>query len=263
MTAHVWMRSAVLGCTILVIGTGCATKKHVRGVVAPLEGRIGQVEKQSADHTSTIGDLERGVSKVDEKAMDADRKAVAAGQQATQAGEQATRAGEQATRAGQRADEAHGIAEKNTARVGEVERSVANLDNYQLVTSHNALFNLNRSELSKDELAKLDEFGAKVAGMKRYIVEVQGYTDRSGNSAHNLELSRRRAQAVVRNLTVKHQVPLRRVQLLGVGSEAPTADNKTRAGRKQNRRVEIKVYSISDEKADSRTSETRSDSESN
>ena len=59
-----------------------------------------------------------------------------------------------------------------------------------------------------------------------------------------LDLSRRRAEAVVRYLTVEHDVPLRKIHDVGVGSEFPDADNKTRAARKENRRVDIKVYAL-------------------
>ena len=78
--------------------------------------------------------------------------------------------------------------------------------------------------------------------MKHYIVEVQGFTDSIGATAANIELSRRRAAAVVRYLIVDCKIPLYRVNTLGYGKANPAADNKTRDGRKQNRRVEVKLY---------------------
>ena len=65
-----------------------------------------------------------------------------------------------------------------------------------------------------------------------------------GNAGYNQELSQRRAMTVARYLSAEHEIPLRRIQMLGIGSEKPVADNKTREGRMQNRRVEVKVYTL-------------------
>lgn len=226
---------AVLGVAgFLLVGTGCATKKHVRQVVAPVEARVGGVEKKTADHASAIGEIENNVSRVDERAMDADRKAVAAGQSAD-------RANQAATQAGSRADAAHQLAESSRARLGEV---VENIDNYKMVGSESILFNLNKYNLTKEAQAQLDQSVEKIRNSKNYVLEIQGFTDKTGSAQHNLSLSQRRADAVVRYLTVKHQVPLRKINVLGVGEEDTTADNTTREGRKQARRVEIKVFSL-------------------
>ena len=99
---------------------------------------------------------------------------------------------------------------------------------------------MNRSDLSKDEQAKLDQALQQIQTAKNYVIEVAGDTDRSGNKAANVELAPRRAEAVVRYLGVQHDVPLRKIYTVGVGSDFPDADNKTRAARKENRRVDIK-----------------------
>jgi outer membrane protein OmpA-like peptidoglycan-associated protein len=104
------------------------------------------------------------------------------------------------------------------------------------------LFNLNQSELTSDAKAQLDAAVTKLSSMKHYVVEVQGFTDSTGDVATNLELSRRRAAAVVRYLTLDKKIPLYRVNTIGYGEESPAADNKTRDGRKQNRRVEVRFY---------------------
>ena len=58
----------------------------------------------------------------------------------------------------------------------------------------------------------------------------------------NLALSERRAKEVLLHLTAKHDIPLHRIQLIGLGSEKPAAANETLEGRKQNRRVEVWIY---------------------
>ena len=70
---------------------------------------------------------------------------------------------------------------------------------------------------------------------------VQGHTDSQGRAANNMKLSEKRAKAVLDYLTSKGNVAASRLTSSGFGEDYPIADNKTRAGRAQNRRVEIKL----------------------
>jgi OOP family OmpA-OmpF porin len=69
-------------------------------------------------------------------------------------------------------------------------------------------------------------------------ITVEGHTDNVGKKAANQKLSERRAAAVKQQL-VKRGVDAKRIQAIGYGETRPVADNKTAAGRKENRRVEI------------------------
>lgn len=223
--------------TILFLGfgsTGCATKKYARAVVAPVEARVSANEKKTADHASAIGELENGLSRTDEKAMDADRKAVAAGQDAAKANEAAAQAAKSAADARQ-------VADNGMTRIGEV---VENFDNYKLVTTETVLFPFGKSALTKDAKTQLDASVSNISTAKNFVLEVQGFTDKTGDAKTNLMLSQKRADEVVRYLTTQHHVPLRKIHVLGLGADEPTADNKTRDGRKQNRRVEMKVFAL-------------------
>jgi outer membrane protein OmpA-like peptidoglycan-associated protein len=111
-----------------------------------------------------------------------------------------------------------------------------------MVAESSVLFDFGKSELNDDAKQALDEMASKVQSYKRFVVEVQGYTDQVGAPEYNLELSRKRANNVLMYLTMQHKIPLHRIHIMGVGEQAPVADNKTRDGRKQNRRVEIRVY---------------------
>lgn len=234
MNASKTTRPAMMcGVAVLaLLSAGCATKKHVRQVVGPVETRVGSVEKRTAEQAAALGDVENNVSRVDERAMEADRKAAQAGQAASTAQT--------------RADSAHGLAgqaqqmaDQTRTRLTEV---VGNLDNYQHVTTESLYFALNKSKLTAEEMQKLDDAVAKLQGNNNYVLEIQGFTDATGRATTNLELSRRRADEVVRYLTSKHSVPLRRIHVLGLGEDVPNADNTTREARKQNRRVDINVY---------------------
>jgi len=243
------MQKAVLlsatAAGLMVFSTGCATKRHVRAAIAPVENRVGVVEKRATQSEADVDALEKQLSSTTEIATGAEREAKLAKAMATTADGKAVAAG-------QRADGANALAEKSMTRIGEVETQFGksidglyeNLDNYQMSRAENITFAFNKSELSKEMKEKLDGFAGTVKDQKKFVIEVQGFADHVGNANYNQELSQRRALTVARYLSAEHDVPLRRIQLLGVGSVKPVADNKTREGRMQNRRVEVKVYTL-------------------
>jgi outer membrane protein OmpA-like peptidoglycan-associated protein len=225
-----------------LVSVGCATKKYVHETMVPVQQKVADLDKKDTAQDSAIAELGKGVSRADERAQGADSKA-------GDAAREAARANEQAALANKQAGAAQSTAEKGVAQAAQAERSVGtlgnkveNMDNFKLASTETVLFGIGKSELSKESEAQLDAFAAKVAPMKHYLIDVQGFTDSTGASAANLELSRRRAAAVVRYLTLDRKIPLYRVNTIGYGKASPAADNKTRDGRKQNRRVEVKLF---------------------
>ena len=81
-----------------------------------------------------------------------------------------------------------------------------------------------------------------IAGQLRAgdFLEIQGFTDTTGDANYNLALSERRATSVQRYL-VSQNVPLFRTEIVGLGTANPVADNGTREGRERNRRVEVRL----------------------
>ena len=235
---------AFLGAVIILslTGVGCATKKNVREAIAPVQDQanktdthVGTLQKQTDENKQSIGDLDRQVATADEKATDAGKKAA-------EAADAAAKANAAAAEAAARAEAANTAVQQTQAKL---DTSLQNLDNYKLVTTQPVYFGLNRTILAKDEQQKLDDAAQKLTSMKKmYIVEVEGYADHTGPSAYNRELSRKRADAVVHYLAVEKNIPLRSIRELGVGADFPNADNKTRAARKENRRVDVKIYSL-------------------
>jgi outer membrane protein OmpA-like peptidoglycan-associated protein len=238
--------SAILGgvAAMSLLTGACATKKHVREAIAPVQQQVNDVQKKTQENTTSIGDLDRNIARVDEKTMEADKKAAAAGQAAD-------RANQAANQAQQTANSATSLAQQTktelTARAGKIEERINNLDNYKLLNTEKIYFRVNHYELTKEDKAKLDQAIQNIQNMKNYVIEVAGYTDKTGSRAANLELSRRRADAVVRYLTVDHNIPLRKIHDVGAGSDFPDADNHNRAARKENRRVDIRVYGLEGE----------------
>ena len=224
-----------------LLGGGCATKKHVREAIAPVQNQVNDVQKQTQENRQSIGDLDRQVATADEKAMDAGKRASAAADAAANANSAAMQARQQADSATSLAQQA----QEGVSTVGNrLDTTVQNLDNYKLVATEQIFFRVDRSNLSKEDQAKLDDAFQNLGNTKNMVVEVEGFADRTGDKAYNRELSRKRADAVVHYLAVEKNVPLRDIRQLGVGSDFPNADNRTRASRKENRRVDVKIYAL-------------------
>ena len=122
------------------------------------------------------------------------------------------------------------------------DKRISELDDFEVVKTVTVYFAVNKADLSAEAKASLDDLAAKAPGAKNYTVEIKGFTDSTGDADKNLELSRKRADAVVQYLAVKHDIPLRRMTTpMGYGSAKAVADDKTKEGRAQNRRVEVSV----------------------
>ena len=78
--------------------------------------------------------------------------------------------------------------------------TVANLENYKVTDMTTVNFGLNLAKLSADDKMKLDQLASSSSSHKRYFIAVEGYTDQTGSADYNLELSKRRADAVVQYL---------------------------------------------------------------
>lgn len=104
--------------------------------------------------------------------------------------------------------------------------------------SSDANFAFDKADLKPAGKANLDQFLAKLAGAKVSSITIVGHTDSVGSDTYNQGLSERRAAAVADYLVSKG-VPAAAIQASGKGETQPIADNKTKAGRAANRRVEV------------------------
>ncbi len=115
---------------------------------------------------------------------------------------------------------------------------------YSMVLSDDSIkFPLDSSKLSAEAEQRLSVFVDKLKSENRNIyLEIQGHTDATGADATNQRLGEQRAEAV-RVFMNRHGVPLNRMATISYGEKDPVADNKTRAGRSENRRVVLIVMS--------------------
>jgi len=113
-------------------------------------------------------------------------------------------------------------------------------DSLEVSMSSDVMFNSGSAQLFPGGRNKLRDFAGVLNRYPRTIVQVEGHTDSRGSEESNLDLSRRRAQAVADEL-IANGVSRSRVTTRGLGESSPVNSNDTPEGRSQNRRVEILV----------------------
>ena len=100
-------------------------------------------------------------------------------------------------------------------------------------------FDTGKSNIKPESLETLTEIAALLKNNTSLQIYVVGHTDNVGNLKDNMELSQKRAEAVVNELITKYKVSSTSLQAQGVGPLAPVATNDTKEGKELNRRVEI------------------------
>jgi len=233
----------IAAVTVLsLMGSACATKKYVAQTVAPIDARVtgaetknSEQDKLIAEHGKSIEEMDRSLSRTREQLKDTDTKAV-------NAGDAAAKADQKADGAWKAADGAKSLAQQGLEANQQLARTVDAMNKFQVLKAETVLFAVNQSMLSADSKAQLDELAKTSEGLDRFVIEVQGFTDKTGTPDINEKLSQARAQEVARYLANEHKIPVRSISLLGSGYAQPVADDKTREGRKLNRRVEVRLF---------------------
>ncbi len=208
-----------LSLFIVFSSTACATKKYARTKinerVTPLEQRTGELEETSRRNSQDIGALNNSVKDVSGRT---------------------DRAQAQADTALARANQVNTRADGIEQNVGDLRE---NLDKYALQNTATVNFMLDSYQLSPEAQVALDNLAAQIKDRNNFILEIQGFADAKGSDNYNHQLTEKRAEVVRRYLAEKHNISLYRMHVLGFGKVRPVADNTTKEGRAQNRRVEI------------------------
>ena len=110
-------------------------------------------------------------------------------------------------------------------------------------TGHIALygiyFDTDKAVLKPESRPTLEQIAKLLGGQPQLNVFIVGHTDNQGNFDYNLDLSRRRAEAIAAELAKTYRIAPARLRTAGVGFLAPIGSNATDAGRALNRRVEL------------------------
>jgi outer membrane protein OmpA-like peptidoglycan-associated protein len=229
-----------------LFSAGCATKKYVAQTIAPVEQRVTTAETKNTEQDAKLAAqgtqieaVDRDLSRTKERLTDADAKAVAAANAARQASDAARQADTKAQGAQSAADTANSTAQSSLQGIVVLGRNVDGTLKYKMAKSGVVLFALGQKTLDKEAKAALDEFSTAASGQDRFVIEVQGFTDKTGDVSSNEVLSQGRAEAVARYLANEHNIPLHNITLLGSG--VASGDQKTREERKQSRKVEVRM----------------------
>ncbi|MGI8410433.1 MAG: OmpA family protein [Pyrinomonadaceae bacterium] len=223
-------------------GDTIASTQLVRGLNLEVEGR--------GDNTGSLAATKVRFGKDDFRVAQSIESRVGPAEiRLTQAEENAQRVSGQidelmaisnAARGGAKA--AQDTADAAIAGVNATNQRISAIDDYVVTSTADVKFRVNSAVLSPESKSSLDEIAMAAMTMKGYVIEVTGFASAEGGTKMNKALSQRRAQAVIDYLVETHNVPLRRIgQSYGFGELQALADNTTREGREQNRRVEVKL----------------------
>jgi OmpA-OmpF porin, OOP family len=230
-------------------GTNYGATNILRGLNLEVEGRGGSNGELNAEKVRFNDSDLRTARAVESRATPLEERASASEGRLSEVEQNAQKLSGQldelaavsnAARGGAKAAQA--TADAAVAGVNATNDRISALDDYVPQDTAAVNFRVGSAVLTADGKAKLDAIATKALNAKGYVLEVTGFADSTGNTERNRVLSSRRADAVIRYLVEQHQIPLRRIVTpYGFGESNPVADNKTRDGRAQNRRVEVKV----------------------
>jgi OOP family OmpA-OmpF porin len=179
--------------------SGCATKKFVITQTGVVNQRVSQIQNDTnATIAAQASKEQTDISRVEERITTTDRKLAAVSTAADQAGASAAQANSAASQALQQGQANSAQITSNSAELAKGSTELAKLEaaqNYALADAANVMFDVNRSELSDDAKAILDLMVQKATASPRGVIEVVGFTDKTGSKSYNLILSQKRADS--------------------------------------------------------------------
>lgn len=201
------------------------TANSIVSLVTPVEGRVTVTEDRI---TQTEQNAQRLSGQIDE--LVAVANTASGGAKAAQ---------ETADKAMAAANSAN---ERITQTAESLNNRIASLDDYEVAKTITINFKVGSAKLTPEAKAALDEIATQAKDGKGHMIQVAGFASADGSEVANRRLSQRRAEAVMSYLIENHDISQRRlVTPAGYGEARPAADNTTRDGRKENRRVEVAI----------------------
>jgi outer membrane protein OmpA-like peptidoglycan-associated protein len=225
------MRTFVTALAVAAVAIGttaCASKKYVRSSVGEVSDKVDSLGR-------SIEQTQERVKANEGRIAEVDSKATAAGNAAQQAN---AAAGNAASSAAAANNAANAVGTKLDAFDKSMKRIVLEV----VINESSGNFQFGKTDLPDEAKTQIDQLVTKLTqDPKNVFIEIEGHTDNVGPAEFNEKLGLERAEAVKRYLYEKHQIPLHKINVISYGLTKPVADNKTKEGRAQNRRVVIRV----------------------
>src|SRR3954470_9100717 len=220
--------TALAMAAVAIGATGCATKKYVQTSVGEVNDKVDSLGRSVEQTQERTRQNEAKIAEVDTKAGAAGTAAAAANSAAAAANNAAAAANNNAT----------GVGNKLDAFDKQSRRLVLEV----AINTAGSGFQTMKADLPDDVKGQIDQLISKLQqDPKNVYIEIEGHTDNTGPAELNEKLGLERAEAAKRYLYEKHQIPLHKINVISYGLTKPLADNKSKEGRAQNRRIVIRV----------------------
>lgn len=225
------------------------TAQVIRGLFVEVQGRGDASGNLVAEKIKFSDDAQRVAITVDSQVVPVENRVGQAETRISEAEQNAQRLSGQVEELTEVANLAKGgaaaalqTAEVAVEGVNKTNERISSLDDYEEKTTTTINFKVGSDVLTTQAKELLDQIATQAKTERGFVIEVRGFASSDGSTNLNDRLSERRADAVVKYLARQHEIPLRRIILpFGYGESIPVADNTTREGRQQNRRVEVKI----------------------
>jgi len=222
-------------------GSGAIVAREIRmtnddfKVAQTMDTRVVPVENTLSETRTRLGEAEQNAQRLSGQVQELSAVSNAARGGAKAAQETADNAMSTATDARSRADHAK-------AGVQAANERITSLDDYSVKNTATVHFKVGSAVLSTEDKDELEKLAGMAKGEKGFVIEVAGFASADGDETVNRRLSQKRADAVIQYMAENYSIPLRRfITPMGYGESQPVADNHTRTGRKENRRVEVRI----------------------
>lgn len=205
---------AIVAKSVKMTETELAMARTTETRVTPVEGRVGEAENRLSQAEANAQRLSGQIAE-----LEAVSNAAKGGAKAAQDTADAAIAGVNATN-----------------------DRISMMDDFEERKAASVTFKAGSFVLSPDAKSILDAVATQAKTEKGYLIEISGHASAEGKLELNRKLSQNRADEVIRYLVESHNIPLRRIAVtMGYGVSQPIADNTTKEGREQNRRVDVKI----------------------